>query len=358
MSEMFRPTPPPAAQEHEQHDLLLVSQLAAGDPLDPERAQQAQAWLATCAECARLAADLRTVRAAVASEPVPARRRDFRLSPEQAEALQGNALTRFLRGLSLPRTRAFAPAAAGIMSIGLVFVVAGYAWPEGSTLTVGTEAEVAPAVLEEPAAGTPVPAVVAAPTNEIMSEPAAPGAAAEDLEFFAGDPDALEEALLNQVGAPPRSEAMRKAIEAEAEAEVADEVGAAEELQVRTPPTADGLLESAVAESDAMIEVPAEGGLAADDEALDVTAGEQVGETTGDQVDAADRTAREPAADEAAMGGAAVGDEPAEVGAAPLADDDGLERWLLLIGVVLAGAGALLLLLGWLSRRAADPLLR
>ena len=72
--------------------------------------QEARAWLATCPASAQLAADLRAVSVAVASEPVPPRRRDFRFGPEQAEALRGDAFTRFLRRLSLPRTRAFAPA--------------------------------------------------------------------------------------------------------------------------------------------------------------------------------------------------------------------------------------------------------
>ena len=87
------------------------------------------------------------------------------------------------------------------------------------------------------------------------------------------------------------------------------------------------------------VQAPAEGGLAADDEALGVSGSRQVGETTAEQ----DRL---------------VTDGTAEVGAAPPADEGGPEDWLLLAGIVLAGAGALLLLLGWLSRRADDPLLR
>ena len=140
MSDMSRPGPrPPAAPDHERHDALLVAQFVAGDPLDPEQRAEAQHLVAGCAACAALAMDLPAVSRAVAQEPVPPRRRDFRLSPEQAEELRGNTLTRFLRKLSLPRSRAFQPAAAGVLSIGLLFVVAGYAWPDGGTVVVQAE---------------------------------------------------------------------------------------------------------------------------------------------------------------------------------------------------------------------------
>ena len=126
MSDMSRPRPLPTT-DHERHDALLVAQLAAGDPLAAEQRDEAQRLVRGCSACAVLATDLRVVAAAVAQEPVPPRRRDFRLSPEQVEELSGNTLTRFLRRLSLPNARAFQPAAAGVLAIGLIFVVAGYA---------------------------------------------------------------------------------------------------------------------------------------------------------------------------------------------------------------------------------------
>ena len=86
-----------------------------------------------------MAADLRAVSLAVAREPVPPRRRDYRLSPEQAHELSGNAFTRWLRRLSPPNSRAFQPLAAGVLSVGLLFVVAGYAWPDGGAITVQAE---------------------------------------------------------------------------------------------------------------------------------------------------------------------------------------------------------------------------
>ena len=122
---MSRPGLPPPAPDHDRHDALLVAQLDAGDPLKPEQQAEARRLIGTCGACAALAADLPAVSRAVAQEPVPPRRRDYRLSPQQAEELWGNALTRFLRRLSLPSARAFQPAAAGVLSIGLLLVVAG-----------------------------------------------------------------------------------------------------------------------------------------------------------------------------------------------------------------------------------------
>jgi hypothetical protein len=64
-------------------------------------------------------------------------------------------------------------------------------------------------------------------------------------------------------------------------------------------------------------------------------------------------------AEPATGAGAGSTPRPAET-TALLESDDGLsvESVLIVVGVVLALAGGLLLLLAWLSRRSADPLLR
>jgi hypothetical protein len=59
--------------------------------------------------------------------------------------------------------------------------------------------------------------------------------------------------------------------------------------------------------------------------------------------------------------GAAAGSTPRPTEATALVErEDGLpiESVLMVVGVVLALAGGLLLLLAWLSRRSTDPLLR
>ena len=157
MSDMSRPRPFPPALDHERHDALLVAQLAAGDRLEPDRQRQAQQLVGACGACAELATDLRAVSSAVAWEPLPPRRRDFRIAPEEAEHLEGNAFTRLLRRLSAPRSGGLRPAAAGLLSVGLVFVVAGYAWPEGGSVEVTGETNVMPAAVEESAPATLAP---------------------------------------------------------------------------------------------------------------------------------------------------------------------------------------------------------
>ncbi len=167
MNDMPRPRPVPSpSPDHQQHDVLLVAQYAAGDPLDDDRQRAAAALVSSCGDCAELAADLRAITTAVAWEPVPPRRRDFRIDAPTAERLRGSRLTRFLRRLSLPQARALAPAAVGVMSIGLLFVVAGTVWPAADLGLSGAPVVVAPAA-EAPDEGAP-----------LAAEPLAPGSLA------------------------------------------------------------------------------------------------------------------------------------------------------------------------------------
>ena len=323
MSDMPRPGQPSHAPDHHQHDPLLVAQAAAGDPLDPERAAQAQAWLATCPHCAALPADLHTVSMAVAAEPVPRRRRDFRLAPEQAEQLQGNALTRFLRRLSAPRAPGYAPAAAGVLSIGLLFLVVGYAWPDDATVSLHSGAEVASEPIEEPLGDvTGPPVTAAAPSSAIIIEEGAAAAPNAAARSFADEPEALEGLAEHQAGDSAASEAVEEAVEAE--------------LDQQTERSADEALDADTLRAAAKSAV---------DPADDAVPGGEAG------LDAAADEVSAPAARDGAALVATGGEDPT--------DDDGLiESWLLLIGAALAVVGGLLLLLGWLARRTADPLLR
>src|SRR5512134_3069292 len=120
---MPAPTPMPSRPAaHETHDALLVSQFASGDPLDPWQLRDAELLVSSCRECASLAADLRTLSGVVAWEPVAPRRRDFRITPADADRLRGSAFSRLLRRISLPETGTLRPAALGALSIGLLFV--------------------------------------------------------------------------------------------------------------------------------------------------------------------------------------------------------------------------------------------
>lgn len=365
------PAPPPARPpiDHERHDPLLIAQLAAGDPLTADQQQLAAHLVAQCPACASLAADLRAISAAVAWEPLPPRRRDFRIDAERAERLRGSPLRRFLRRLSLPETTALRPAAAGILSIGLLFMVAGAVWPVDDPVPVQSAPAASSAEAVQPEAPAEAPAdestIVPAPGMDAGApgtERAVPGlednAAAEEEAFSAAD-----------VQADDRAAADTAAVD-----------GAAEELSAQAP----AALDMAAEES-----TPDDQAAARADEVLRAKA--MVGEPAASAVlaepatGAADAEFAEPATGAAEGGAPLAGATPpsAPPGVAPLAaveaegaaaggtprpaeatalleSDDGLsvESVLMVVGVVLALAGGLLLLLAWLSRRSADPLLR
>jgi hypothetical protein len=147
------------------------------------------------------------------------------------------------------------------------------------------------------------------------------GTAPPLLESFA-DESMLEGLAEHQAGTSARSQAVEKAVEAEL----------AEEADI-----------------DALTVGPDD---AAGDAALDAlgAAADSVPVTV--ESDSADRVgdAAEPANGEDG-GLTAANDTPAT-------DESGVEAWLVALGMALAIAGALLLVLGWLARRSADPLLR
>jgi hypothetical protein len=335
VSDMPHAFPPPPAHAH--HDPLLVAQVVAGDPLDAARAAEARSWLATCPACTALAADLARVSHAVRSEPVPPRRRDFRLTPEQAERLQGNAVTRLLRRLSLPRSRAFGPAAAAVMSVGLVFVVAGYAWPEGGTVSTGPDAEPAPAVVQEQVA----------PTAQAVL------GAGRSTDTFLAAPEELQ-ATTDEVSELPAPGAAQKASRAEPAAEAQEAAGLAQDT------------------SNVDI-VAGEGDTSAADQVDTAAAALTVASSPGaDELEAAapEALAADRGLDDTAVAGAAADTAAADTAAADTAasdtvdtsiaaeQDDGLQRWLIVVGLLLALGGASLLLLAYATRRSADPLLR
>ena len=153
MNDMSRPSQLRSSADHADHDVLLVSQLVAGDPLEPAEQRQATALVADCAECAALADDLRVLATAVAWEPIPPRRRDFRLSAEEAAQARGSALDRLMRRFTLPSASGLRPVAAGVMSLGLVLVIAGSFWPEDVFDDAVPQVAPVPALQAAPASG-------------------------------------------------------------------------------------------------------------------------------------------------------------------------------------------------------------
>ena len=109
------------------HDPLLIAAFAAGDADDAEL-ERARLLVATCEECAALHHDLRSIAAAMPAVPAPVRRRDFRLSPEQAQELRPSGWRRLLAPLAGPRFTFAAPLGGSLAALGLAgILVAGAA---------------------------------------------------------------------------------------------------------------------------------------------------------------------------------------------------------------------------------------
>jgi hypothetical protein len=318
MSDMpdSRRTPP--TSDHAQHDPLLIAQAAAGDPLAADQQRQAELLLASCTECAGLAADLRVIATAVAWEPLPPRRRDFRIDPERAEQLHGSALQRILRRFSLPETRALQPVAAGVLSLGLLFMVAGAVWPEGAPVQAPLQPEQSPALLmqlEAPAAdvsaGTP-PAGL-----ELQAQPEAMEMNGEAMDA-AAQPDAAGDASEASLAPADVAGSVERAVDT-----IASDDAAAPAAGAAPAGTAAPLERAKAAPAPGASAVPA--GVAEAFEAPTASGVENVTAAT----------------------------------AAETEGRDGTIEWILLVtGAVLALGGALALLLAWLARRSADPLLR
>ncbi|HVL54342.1 MAG TPA: hypothetical protein VM344_08795, partial [Vitreimonas sp.] len=122
MADPERRRAPAEHPSHDDHDLLLVAAVAAGDAEagdaeagDAEAGDRGPAddLLAACPACAVVAKDLRAIQAATAAVPAPARGRDFRLTLADAERLRPRGWRGLLSGLARPRPERAYPVAAG-----------------------------------------------------------------------------------------------------------------------------------------------------------------------------------------------------------------------------------------------------
>jgi hypothetical protein len=216
-------------------------------------------------------------------------------------------------------------------------MVAGYAWPDDGAVSVGTDAVPASAPVAERSvdiAASVAPLENRQPLTQAAPavEPETPLAADDATSYFASEPEALEGLAEHQAGTSARSKTTLE--EAEAAVEAA-EAAAAPDLVDRAR------------ESDAAV-----AGASAQDAAA--AAQDRTGVDSADRLEAGaelsvSATADGGSSDEIGVAVDSVGDD--------LDDDTGLGRWLILVGVVLAGGGGALLVLGWLSRRSRDPLL-
>src|SRR5664280_2580823 len=76
-----------AATAHSAHDELLIARLFGGDVSELER-DRALDVMSECGECAALFADLDGIDEAIVEMAIPARPREFTLTPEQAARLR------------------------------------------------------------------------------------------------------------------------------------------------------------------------------------------------------------------------------------------------------------------------------
>lgn len=105
------------AADAEIHAGLIVA-LDAGD-LDGPDLERVEAVLAACAGCSALRDDLAAIRGAMTALPVPARRRDFRLTEADAARLRPGGWRRVVGWLAAPRS-AVRPLATGLATLGVV----------------------------------------------------------------------------------------------------------------------------------------------------------------------------------------------------------------------------------------------
>jgi hypothetical protein len=282
MADMRSPAVAPTG--HDLHDPFLVARHAAGEDLPGDERADAIALLADCAACRELAADLGAISRAVATEPVRARSRDFRLTAEQARRLRGSWLDRLLARFALPDLPVLRPLAGSALALGLLLVAVGTVVPPG----VATVPE--PAVMMERAAedaAQPVPdepsmreseAGVSEDTDAMLESQAA-DPAEPMLESQAADP--AEPMLESQ--ADPAEETGADAFSAGAEEVVVEGAPEDAEMMAQAAPEAadegpdavaeDAVIEEAAAEDTLAVSAPGEPRAQADDRAVIVGMG-------------------------------------------------------------------------------------
>lgn len=105
--------------DHTAHDHVLVAASATDELTDTEHATVTR-LLAACADCRQLQADLRSLAAATVALPVAPRRRDYRLTGQDAARLRPAGLRAVLASLGSRRFSFAAPLGTAIATLGIV----------------------------------------------------------------------------------------------------------------------------------------------------------------------------------------------------------------------------------------------
>jgi hypothetical protein len=203
------------AAEAEAHAALVVA-LDAGDLAGPELAR-AEALLAGCAGCGALSADLAAIRGAMTALPVPVRRRDYRLTEEDAARLRPTGWRRLAGWLAAPRS-SVRPLATGLATLGVVGLLLTAGLPGlgggvavlstvGGSVDGGAAPEAADQGTRSNAGATEAPALAPgeapapglaseaspAPTQDAVTAPGDVNTGGEAQEFSAGEGDAARQ---------------------------------------------------------------------------------------------------------------------------------------------------------------------
>jgi cytochrome c551/c552 len=197
-----------ATSGHEAHDRLLIASLVDRSIADPERARALE-QVRACGACAELHAELVALSAATKALPTPLRRREFTLSPADADRLRVRGWRRLIAAIGSSRDAFSRPLALGFTTLGIAGLLlssvslpfGGAASGQRSLETVGapvgdSAAGSATQEFAAEASGAPVapeasgPAMAAAAPSSAPSEAAQPVPAASPGEV---PPDVLFE---------------------------------------------------------------------------------------------------------------------------------------------------------------------
>lgn len=107
-----------ATSGHEAHDRLLIASLVDRSISEPERAR-AEAQLRACGACAELHGELVALSEATRALPVPARPRDFTLTPADVDRLRVRGWRRLIAAIGSSRDAFSRPLAIGFTTLGL-----------------------------------------------------------------------------------------------------------------------------------------------------------------------------------------------------------------------------------------------
>jgi hypothetical protein len=199
MTERITPAVP---NEHARHDPEWMAALASRDPdLSAAERTSAEAALMSCGACADLFAELVAVSAAIPSAAIPARPRDFTLTPADAARLRPRGLRRWLAGIGSVRDGITFPLAMGLTTMGIAGLLVATV-PGALSSMSGATAGAAPETLSAVGAAIPAPAAaseapVAASRAAAASAAPAPAASPEAAESVDGnalnplEPDAV-----------------------------------------------------------------------------------------------------------------------------------------------------------------------